>query len=362
MTSEIAYLENIIALLPGHIYWKDRNGIFLGCNDEQAKFIGLKSRHDVKGLTALTTLPKDFAEEIMRIDQGIIESGIPQTVEETLTLPNGQNSYWLSKKVPLRDTDGKIIGLLGISLDITEKRHLAEELIKTKTRLDGMTLLGASIAHELRTPFASLNVTAKTLETKINNLAKKTELPEENITSLQHDVSSIKKEVKASLTFIDMLLMNINPTINEAKIEDFSMRHCITDALERFPFVGKQHELVIWDEKKNPDFIVHGEQLLLIHVFFNLLKNSLYYIAKARKGNIDISIKDHAVYFKDTGTGIEKEHLPHIFKRFFSKTYHGAGIGLTFCQWVMDNLGGEITCESEEGHYTLFILRFPNNI
>lgn len=358
-------LENIISVMPGHVYWVNEEGIYLGCNNNQAKSAGLSSRKEITGKrnkdlpwnTNSGTLP----EELDQINKTVIQTGETTMLEEPALLADGTEASFLSIKSPLRNNKNKIVGMVGISIDITEKKKIEAELIKTKTRLDGMTILGASIAHELRTPFASLNVTAKTLETKINNLAKQITTPEENVIALQHDVASIKKEVKASLTFIDMLLLNINPTINEAKIEDFSIKHCITDSLERFPFIGKQHELVIWNESKNPDFIVHAEQLLVIHVFFNLLKNALYYIAKARKGNIEITIKDHTVYFKDTGTGIDKEHLPHIFKRFFSKTYHGAGVGLTFCEWVMDNLGGKITCESEEGHYTLFTLHFPNN-
>lgn len=361
MSNEVDYLENIIALLPGHIYWKNKQGVFLGCNNEQAKFIGLQSPKEVKGLTAFDTLPADFAEKILKTDLEVMRNGIPQTIEEVLILQDGQESIWLSKKVPLKNSTGEVIGILGISFDITEQKKIEKELIETKTRLEGMTLLSASIAHELRTPFANLNITLKTLENKIKSLTTTNELSLDNANHFSTDLGSIKKEIKAALTFIDMLLLNINPTINEAKITHFSIKECINHSLERYPFVGKQHELISWHPDKNPDFTVHGEELLVIHLLFNLIKNALYYIAKARKGNIEIWIENLTVFFKDTGTGIKPDHLPHIFKHFFSQTYHGAGIGLTFCQWVMDNLHGKITCESEEGHYTLFTLDFPNN-
>ena len=66
------------------------------------------------------------------------------------------------------------------------------------------------------------------------------------------------------------------------------------------------------------------------------------------------------VFFKDTGKGISAEILPRIFDRFFSKTLHGAGVGLTFCRMVTQSLGGKITCSSIENEYTLFTLFFPN--
>jgi signal transduction histidine kinase len=54
------------------------------------------------------------------------------------------------------------------------------------------------------------------------------------------------------------------------------------------------------------------------------------------------------------------EVLKHIFDRFFTRTHHGSGIGLTFCKMAMEAFGGDITCESVEGDYTLFVLTFSS--
>ena len=238
-----------------------------------------------------------------------------------------------------------------------------------------MQALGATIAHELRNPLGTLNISTALLKKKMTALLQiskdtaKTNEENHHLSeieqSAEEEFAAMHRVIGSTFTFIDMLLLNLSPTINEAKVENFSIGDSIDEALSNFPFMGKQRALIIWEKHPEKDFIVKGEKLLLIHVFFNLLKNSLYYIAKAKKGKVEIWLEPGAkinkIYFKDTGTGIAKEHLPHIFKRFFSKTYHGAGVGLTFCQWVMENLGGKITCESEEGHYTLFTLQFPNN-
>ncbi|HBC71240.1 MAG TPA: ATP-binding protein [Coxiellaceae bacterium] len=98
-------------------------------------------------------------------------------------------------------------------------------------------------------------------------------------------------------------------------------------------------------------------------MLFNLLKNALYYIARARKGQIYIHLEnrenENRLYFKDTGKGIAKEMLSHIFNRFYSKTDGGVGIGLSFCKMAMEWMGGSITCQSVEGEYTEFVLHFP---
>lgn len=367
----VQYLENIIALMPGHVYWKNREGVLLGCNDEQAKDIGLKSRHEIEGLTAYDTLPYELADAIVRVDMEVMETGIAQTIEEVFPLSDGEQSIWLSKKTPLFDKNNNVVGILGISFDITEQKRTEHELQETHHRLEGMTMVSMSTAHELRTPLATINAGIGNIKSYLPHLinayqqAKKASLPvhelKENRLNLLDDILEVMEiEVRASFTFIDMLLMNVNPALESAK-EVISITKCINEALARYPFAEKENMLVQWDQKN--DFLVWGNELLIIHILFNLLKNALYYIAKAGKGAIHIRLDKESTYnlliFEDTGTGIAQDILPHVFDRFFTKTYHGAGIGLTFCRMVMESVGGTIVCDSIEGEYTRFTLRFP---
>lgn len=63
--------------------------------------------------------------------------------------------------------------------------------------------------------------------------------------------------------------------------------------------------------------------------------------------------------FKDTGPGMSSEVLRHIFDRFYTKTEHGSGIGLAFCQSVIQSFGGEMTCASEQDQHTTFTISLP---
>jgi signal transduction histidine kinase len=142
-----------------------------------------------------------------------------------------------------------------------------------------------------------------------------------------------------------------------------SIAHCINEALIRYPFDIGEKDLIQWQNKD--DFLFRGDELLIIHVLFNLLKNALYYIRVANKGSIFIWLEHgeniNTVHFKDTGQGISPKVLPHIFDRFFSRTHHGTGIGLAFCKLVMQSSGGDIVCLSKEGEFTEFILKFLND-
>jgi two-component system aerobic respiration control sensor histidine kinase ArcB len=372
------FLENIIALMPGHVYWVDRNGIYLGCNDNQAQSAGLASRKDIIGKRN-KDLPWNFnagvlPETLDKINQEVMTTGKSISVEEPALLHNEKNALFLSHKAPIYNNENEIIGMVGISFDITAQREAEKELRETQEKLEGMTLVSASIAHELRTPLANMNVNVSGFKGAIPELLKAYKLAKEadlinegmskfEIAALEKKPDAMQKEVRAALTFIDMLLLNLNPHTLTSKLEIFSINQCIEEALSRYPYVAEQHNLVRWEKDKSDDFSVKGEQLLIIHALFNLIKNALYYVLKAGKGDIQIwtdkSNFFNKLYFKDSGTGISSAALPHVFDKFYSNTHYGAGVGLTFCKWVMENLGGSITCESVEGSYTLFILSFP---
>ncbi len=381
------YYENIIAKMPGHVFWKDRNAVLQGCNDQQAKTIGLKSRHDVVGMTNYDMVIQNQpeaekrrqADEITKIDKQVMETGKARVVEEPLVLPDGSTKIYLSNKSPIFDDNGNVIGLLGIAFDITAEKE-AEKLQEEKTilqkQLESATILGGSIAHELRTPLASIDNTAGTFNKFLKVLTEDYELVKKepdkkskiNITDkyiqkLARNINDIQSEVKESNTFIDMLLMNItSQKIVTTTFQTYSMHDCVVEAIDRYPFTEQQSDLVNYEPKN--DFQFKGSQQLMVHILFNLFKNALFYIADAGKGEIYISMRNddqkyNHLIFKDTSKGISKEELPYIFERFHTARKGGSGIGLTFCKRVMEAHGGQITCSSEIGVFTEFVLSFP---
>jgi len=369
-----AVLDNVIANLPGHVYWKDVYGTYIGCNEQQAQSAGFPSRKEMLGKTDLEMPWKEQAKILRNIDLEVMRTANPITVEEPSTLADGKEAIFLSKKEPLYSKQGEIIGILGISFDITEQRRVERELLETRHKLEGMTAVSASIAHELRTPLATIAIGAGSFKRYIPPLvdvykmalAANLPVPELDLRLLEQLKTmpqSLLTEANAGNVFIDMLLQNIRPSLEGSPIQTFAMSTCIKEALARYPFIGNQKELVTWDSLH--DFVVRGkESELIVHVLFNLIKNALFYIADAGKGNIQLWLEPgkpyNQLFFKDTGKGIAPDVLPQIFNRFYSKTRNGAGIGLTYCKMVMENLGGTITCQSELGGYTQFILSFPS--
>ncbi|HEY9052257.1 MAG TPA: ATP-binding protein [Gammaproteobacteria bacterium] len=208
--------------------------------------------------------------------------------------------------------------------------------------------LAANIAHELRTPLATIHMDAKSISPYIPD-----------------DISNnIIKTVRQANFTIDILLANLRSEKFDTKNYGvYSIKACINEALSSYPFQKGEKEKVIFRE--SPDFDFHGSNVLFVYVIYNLLKNALYSISRAMKGHIEIWM-DHEdnmnrLHFRDTGSGISKQDLPYVFDNFYSSKPEGVGygLGLGFCDRVMNSFDGSIEVDSQEGEYCEFILRFP---
>lgn len=121
-----ALLRAVVEAVPGAVYAKDRDGRVLLGNRGFAEAVG-RSPGAFLGLTDLELLADtEQARTIMANDRRIMAAGRAEQIEEELRLPDGRTSYWISTKAPFRDSSGAVIGLVGSSVDISERR-LAEE-------------------------------------------------------------------------------------------------------------------------------------------------------------------------------------------------------------------------------------------
>ena len=236
-----------------------------------------------------------------------------------------------------------------------------------------------NMAHELRTPFLGIKALAQGIGLHMPSLLQAYDLAIQNhltiepirsrhLRRLKFGLREIETETNHSNSIIDRLLINATEKpVEEHVFETFSARECVLDALHRYPFAGRyERDLVAID--LDQDFIISAPPVLVVHVLFNLLKNSLYYVQKAGTGDVTITLiarrrSGHKIIVHDTGTGIPPQIIRRIFDRFFTTTEagYGAGIGLSFCKMVMDGLGGSIVCKSALGHYTNFVLTFPHD-
>lgn len=206
----------------------------------------------------------------------------------------------------------------------------------------------SKFAHELRTPLA---VMQGELEAMIDGLLP---LEAENLKSINEEVQRLKKMVEGleSLYKIEKVATSLN--IREVDLCAFL--HAVK---ERFTAKAKESKNTI--TVKCESFKVKTDVDLLTQLVYNLLDNAL----KATVGGkIELSAKSEGNTFQigisDTGRGIQKEDLPFIFDRFYTKSDSGLGIGLAVVKEIAEILGGDVTVSSELNKGTSFKIVFKN--
>jgi PAS domain S-box-containing protein len=128
-------LRAIIDNLRDYVYIKDNEGRYVVSNDAHARFLGKRTQDEVVGKTVFELFPRPLAEKYAVDDQKIIQTGQPLLNRQEQSIDQTGNEVWnLTSKVPLRDSDGKVVGLVGIARDITDRKKVEEALRESEER------------------------------------------------------------------------------------------------------------------------------------------------------------------------------------------------------------------------------------
>ena len=127
-------LDNTLSHIPNFVFWKDINSVYLGCNNNFAEAAGLENADEIKGKTDYD-LPwtKDETEFYRKIDRIVMDTGTPiLNLEESQTTAGGKMPVILTSKVPLRDDEDNVMGILGIYSDITELKQAQKAVVESE--------------------------------------------------------------------------------------------------------------------------------------------------------------------------------------------------------------------------------------
>lgn len=222
------------------------------------------------------------------------------------------------------------------------------------------------VSHEVRTPLAIVGINVDILKVILDDI----QVGLQRRRSIKKSINNIKFAVSNASHVISMLLYRLRYISNNNKgfnhqehlsFEICHIKNLVNSVLKDFHYSKKERNLLILDAEN--DFVCKIDIVAIQQVLFNLIKNSLWAIKEAEKGEIYISFKHDTKYniliFKDTALGIPASKLNNIFEPFASHRRGGAGIGLSFCKTIMRLHDGDIMCGSIEGKYTEFSLSFP---
>ena len=368
-----ALLKTFIDAVPGVVYAKDREGRLLVANRGTAELVG-RPPEDFIGKTDREILADPaVAEAVMALDRRIMETGVAEQVEEWIDRPDGTPVLWWSTKAPLRDADGNIVGLIGSSVDITDRKRaeealrLSEQALREADRRKDDFL--AMLAHELRNPLAPISTASQMLR-----------LSGDHSSTVTRASEIIARQVVHLTRLVDDLLdvSRVTRGLVELDREPVDVRAVVAAAVEQArPLVqSRGHELRMALEAGQA--VVRGDFHRLVQVVSNLLNNAAKYTPQGgvieirlgvEHGDLDgggVDQEQVVVQVSDNGAGIPADLLPRVFDLFTQaertpdRAQGGLGIGLALVRSMVQLHGGRIEAASAGPNQgSTFTIRLP---
>jgi two-component system sensor histidine kinase/response regulator len=353
-----ALMDNI----PDTIYFQDAACRFMRINRAQAKMLGIAEPKDAIGKTDFDFFPPDFAQGCYEAEQRLLQSGEPIIgATQELTKPDGRVQWLSTTEVPIRDAEGKVMGLVGISRDITGQKLVEIELQTAKEAAEAANRTKseflANMSHEIRTPMNGI--------LGMTELALGTELTPEQREYMEMTKSSA-----------DALLTVINDILDFSKIEadklhlesiEFNLRESLDPTLKSLAFRAHEKGLELNYEVTSevPEMFL-GDPGRLRQIALNLIGNAIKFTEwgevtlQVQRDSQEAGVAELHFLVKDTGIGIPAAKQALIFEAFTqgdgstARRYGGTGLGLAISRRLAGMMGGRLWVESVPGQGSTF--------
>jgi len=353
LAEERNLLRTLIDNLPDYIFVKDTESQFIINNISHVRLLGGKTPEDVLRKTDFDFFPQELASQYYADEQEIIRTGEPLINRVESTIDQEERGQWLlTSKVPFQDSNGSIIGIVGMSRDITELKEAEAELMNAKREAEeanrAKSEFLANMSHELRTPLNSIIGFAEVLRDGICG-----ELNEDQLECVSDIYESGRHLLRMINDILDLSKVEAGKV--ELQLEEFSVASAM-DAVQsiiRDMANKKRLDLQIAVPESLPN--TYADPVKLKQIMYNLLSNAVKFTPE--RGSIAVNAEfrgdEFLISVTDTGIGIAPEDYESIFDEFKqldssrSRQYEGTGLGLALTKKLVELHGGRIWLESE---------------
>ena len=340
--------------LPHRVFYKDLDSVYLAVNPSFAALLDRRP-DDCVGRTDHDLQDPDRAAQLRRIDRDVMSSGISREFDEEF-VRDGRMLIYRTIKAPVRDETGSIVGLLGVSWDITDRKRAENALTEATRAAEAANRAKsdflANMSHEIRTPMNAViglsHLLGQTnLDRRQRDYLDKIRVSAHALLALLNDILDLSKVEAGKLELehrpfaFDQLLRDLSIILSTAAQE-------------------KDIEILFGIDPAVPSHLV-GDALRLMQVLINLGGNAVKFTHEGQVvvavTPLDLSAERAVLRFsiRDTGIGINEEQRRRLFQAFHqadsstSRRYGGTGLGLAITNRLVTLMGGAIELDSSPG-------------
>ncbi|KUJ83547.1 hybrid sensor histidine kinase/response regulator [Microbulbifer flavimaris] len=366
LTDHLQFLQTLIDSIPAPIFYKNAEGIYTGCNRAFEAFLG-KPREEIVGRSVYGVSPGPQASVYHEKDLELMRERGHQVYESSVVYADGSLHDVIFHKGAYELEDGRLGGLIGVILDISERKALERELVQAKERAEffsrSKTQFLTNMSHEIRTPLNAIVGFSEVLR----NRSREMQLPAD-FHEFLHKID-ISGQRLAELVNDVLDISRIEAGKIEASEEDFHLRRLLECILVSCEVLASRHNIT-FDWKLDPELpaFIRTDRGKLSQVLINLIGNAIKF--SPSNSSIDIRLerlsdREFTIEIADKGIGIPPEQQAIIFEPFeqvdksTDGQSRGTGLGLPITRSLVQLLGGEIYLVSQENVGTRFRVSLP---
>ncbi|BAY08205.1 PAS domain S-box protein [Calothrix sp. NIES-2098] len=386
-------LQLVLDTIPQRVFWKDRQLRYLGCNPAFARDTGLSHPDAVIGKSDFELPCAHQNTHHYRIDDALVMATKTAKLgyEEPKIGSDGSQIWLRTSKVPLTNSAGEVIGILGSYEDITERKRAEEQLRQTNEQLARATRLKdeflANMSHELRTPLNAILGMSEGFQEGVFGALNERQAKA---------IATIERSGKHLLELIDDILdlSKIESGKFELHLSDISVKHLCDSSLPFIRHIALKKNIRLSTQIADNIGDIQVDERRIRQVLINLLSNAVKFTPEGGFVTLKVWLEDGEVNNSpdtsclsqpnytaetssathlcfgviDTGIGISPEDVSKLFQPFiqldssFNRSYNGTGLGLALVQRIVTLHQGTVSISTEVGQGSCFTVRIPYKV
>ncbi len=400
--SEAKY-RTLVENLPQKIFHKNNDSVYVTVNENLARDLNI-TPDEMAGKTDYDFWPRELADKYRADDKRIRESGETEHIEEVY-IQDGEERVVQTIKVPVRDEESNVVGILGIFWDITERKRAEEELRQHREHLEELvgtrtTELDERVAEaeQLNRGMTNLLEELQAAKGDLESTGAKLQEVNQELNDFAYVVShDLKAPLRAVTQLAGWIATDYADALGEGGQEMVSLligrtkrMHNLIQGILEYSRIGrvKEREKEVDLNQLVPETIemlsppeniqitikselptVMGEQVRLEQLFQNLLDNAIRFMDKPA-GRVIIDCADEGVHWlfsvADNGPGIEEKYHDKVFQMFQTLAprdeLESTGVGLALVKKIVETWGGSVWVESTVGEGSTFFFTLPQEV